>query len=731
MLRVRVLGELEIEGSEGPVELGGSWRASSLLAWLALHPGSHLRSDLAPRFWPEILDSSARASLRNSLWAIRRALGPDAGSLLATRERVGFAPPPEVWVDAAAFADHVAAGELDEALELTRGELLAGLEDEWVHEHRDAHREALSELLERLAERAQSDGDVADALALAKRRVALDPLDERAQRALIGCFADAGDRTGALAAYGKARDRLRTELGISVSDETRELATRIREGDATAERAPSPEPRRSESSERGTGGWEPGVPFPPPPRLRHRARSALVGRERELAQLRGLWSATRDGGGARLALLSGEAGIGKSRLAREIALEAAASGAVVLHGTADEDLLVPHQPLVTAFGHYLSAASPSELERRVGPRAADLAPIAPGLRPGAGDADGGPSESRRYRLFEAVASLLAELAAETGVIVVIDDLQWSDQSTTAILRHAFESRPEMALLVIATQRTSDGPAADQAAEDVERLHRGGFVDRIGLPGLSPSDVALLAEAIGGNELPVGLVRSIREETGGNPFFVQEVVSGIGEADALAIDRAAVPERVREVLNRKLERLDDGCLRLLTVAAVIGGDFALAPLERVSDLEGDDLTAALDDAVAADVIFEEDGGEEKFSFVHALLRRTLLERLTNARRRRIHARVADALEATEGEEALLEIAHHLCEARPVSDREKTLDYATRAATKATENLAYAEAVDLFTRARLLLPEDDERRRILALKRAVAYQALFHAVMDTPG
>lgn len=731
MLRVRVLGELEIEGSDGPIELGGSWRASSLLAWLALNPGSHLRSDLAPRFWPEILDASARASLRNSLWAIRRALGPDAESLLTTRERVGFAPPPEVWVDAAAFADHLSAGELDEALELARGELLAGLEDEWVHEYRDAHREALSELLERLAERAQGDGDVADALALAKRRVALDPLDERAQRALIGCLADAGDRTGALAAYGKARDRLRAELGISVADETRELANRIREGDGAQERTPSPEPRRSERSERGTGGWKPGGPFPPPPRLRHRARSTLVGRERELAQLREIWSATRDGAGARLVLLNGEAGIGKSRLAREIALEAAASGAIVLHGTADEDLLVPHQPLVTAFGHYLSVASPAELERRVGPRAADLAPVAPGLQPGPGDSDAGPAESRRYRLFEAVASLLAELAAEAGVVLVIDDLQWSDQSTTAILRHAFESRPEMALLVIATERTSDGPPADQAAEEVERLHRSGFVDRIELPGLSPSDVALLAEAIGGNELPDGLVRSIREETGGNPFFVQEVVSGIGEADALAIDRAAVPERVREVLNRKLERLDDGCVRLLTVAAVIGADFALAPLERVSDLEGDDLTAALDDAVAADVIFEEDGGEEKFSFVHALLRRTLLERLTNARRRRIHARVADALEITDGEEALLEIAHHLCEARPASDREKALDYATRAATKATEDLAYAEAVDLFTRARLLLPEGDERRRVLALKRAVAYQALFHAVMDTPG
>lgn len=734
MLRVRVLGELEVEGSDGPIELGGSWRASSLLAWLALHPGSHLRSELAPRFWPEILDASARASLRNSLWAIRRTLGPDAESLLTTRERVGLAP--EVWVDAAAFADHVAAGELDEALELARGDLLAGIDEEWVHEHRDAHREALSELLERLAERAESDGDPAEALDHSKRRVGLDPLDEEAQRALIARLAAAGDRAGALAAYGKVRDRLRSELGISVSAETRELAHRIREGDEP--RGPAggaePESRRREPAPPGAGHWNPGSEFPLPPRLRHRARSAFIGRDRELAKLRELWAAARGGDGARLVLLDGDSGIGKTRLAREIAIEAAGSGAIVLQGAADEDLLVPHQPLVTAFDHYLSVASEAELERRVQPRLADLAPIAPGVQRDGGEAVAGSTESRRYRLFESVASLLAELSTEAGVLLVIDDLQWADQSTAAILRHVFESRPEIALAVVATQRSPDGSGPCPAAEEIERLHRGGFIERIEIRGLPHADVALLAEAIGGSELPDELVRSISEETSGNPFFIQEVVGDLSEsggAAALAIDRATVPARVREVLNHKLERLDDGCVRMLTVAAVVGTDFALAPLERVSDLEGDDLTAALDDAAAANVIVEDEGaGGETFSFAHALLRRTLLERLTNARRRRIHARIAEALETTEGEEALLEIAHHLCEARPVSDREKTLDYATRAATRATENLAYAEAVDLFTRARLLLPEGDERRRTLALKRAVAYQALFHAVMDSP-
>ena len=173
------------------------------------------------------------------------------------------------------------------------------------------------------------------------------------------------------------------------------------------------------------------------------------------------------------------------------------------------------------------------------------------------------------------------------------------------------------------------------------------------------------------------------------------------------------------------------MRLLTVAAVIGIEFELAPLEQVSDLQGEDLAAALDEALAADVLVEADSGEhESFSFSHALVRRTLLARVTprappphpRARRRGARRRPA-------GDAALLEIAHHLCEARPVSDREHALDYATRAAERATAGLAYAEAVDLFTRARAAAPPDDPRRRTLALKRAIAYQALFHAVFDT--
>lgn len=738
MLRIRLLGELAVETSSGPIELSGSWRGRSLLAWLALNPGSHQRAEVAARFWPEVLDSSARASLRNAIWAIRRSLGNEASQVvLATRERVELAGA-GIWIDAAAFRDHKDHGRLEQALELCRGELLAGFDDEWVYEYRVAHRELLSELLERIAAQRDAHADLAGAIAYTRRRVALDPLAEDAQRALIARLAAAGDRPGALVAYARLRDRLRRELGISPSQQTRELALAIRDdapaGEpigshqrAVAQTAPVP----------ADAGWTPGAVFPLPPGLRQPAPAAFVGRAREMSTLRELWSQVTAGGGARIVLLTGEPGIGKSRLARELALECREQGAIVLHGSANEDLLVPYQHFVVALRHYLAVAATDELRRRVHPRSADLEPIAPGLpRPDAASRrDGARMESRRYRLFDAVASLLAELSAGAPVLLVLDDLHWADQSSAALLRHTLESRPEIRLLVLATQRHLEPAPAGPLAQAIQRLGQHELLERVSLGGLLDADVAELSRSLTGRELSAEVVHAIRGDAAGNPFFVQEIVRHLSESNriggVLSLARADMPESVREVVDLRLAPLADACVRLLTVAAVIGVEFELEPLERISDLQGEDLAAALDEALAAELVVEHAHADrERFAFSHALVRRTLLERLSRAHRRRIHARVAEALQASRGEAALPEIAHHLCEAMPTVNREHALDYATRAAERATADLAYAEAVDLFTRALSLLPREHERRQILALKRALAYQALWHAIADTP-
>src|SRR4051794_17135800 len=172
MLHVRLLGELEAQAGDRTIEPPASRRAWSLLAWLALHPGEHPRGTVAARFWPDVLDSSARASLRSAAWALRRALGDEAEeALTGGRDRIGLT----CTTDVAAFDAHVAAGELEEAVALSRGPLLADLDEDWVLEARDAHAECLGAALARLAEAAATPQD---AVAWARRRLALDPLDE-------------------------------------------------------------------------------------------------------------------------------------------------------------------------------------------------------------------------------------------------------------------------------------------------------------------------------------------------------------------------------------------------------------------------------------------------------------------------------------------------------------------------------------------------------------------------
>jgi class 3 adenylate cyclase len=238
MLRLKLLGELTLEVDEVRQELPASRRACSLLGVLALERRAHPRGQLAARFWPDVLDESARTSLRSALSALRRALGADADRyLLATRETVALAGPDQVWTDVGEFEQLLTEGQLEDALELARGELLADLDDDWVYERRDEHRASVVALLERMAAAAEASGDRAAAVAFTRRQVALDPLSEEAHRELIGRLAANGDRSAALTTYRRLTDRFASELGIVPSSVTRELVERIR----AAETMPQPD----------------------------------------------------------------------------------------------------------------------------------------------------------------------------------------------------------------------------------------------------------------------------------------------------------------------------------------------------------------------------------------------------------------------------------------------------------------------------------------------------------
>ena len=242
MLRVRILGPMRVELDGRAIEPPAKRGAWSLLAYLAIHPGPHRRGDVAARFWPDVLDSSARQSLRSAVWALRRALGPGGRLVVTTREEISLDRTDGLWVDVLELEQRLAEGQLQDALALGEGELLAGFDEEWALEARAAHRDRISEAFEALAVKAERDGHHEIAVRLTRREVALDRLDEAAHRRLMTRLAAAGDRSGALSEYELLRERLRRELGIVPSAPTRALADELRHGG-----------RRDERRSRGAG----------------------------------------------------------------------------------------------------------------------------------------------------------------------------------------------------------------------------------------------------------------------------------------------------------------------------------------------------------------------------------------------------------------------------------------------------------------------------------------------
>ena len=857
MLRARVLGDLTIELDESELEPPASKRARALLGFLALDRRMHARSSVAPRFWPDVLDESARTSLRSALSALRRALGPDADRyLIATREEVGLAGDSLVWTDIAEFDRCVSEGRLEDALELCRGELLAGLDEDWVYERRDEHRERVASVLARLAADEERAGDLERAIAHTRREVTLDPLAEEPQRNLMRRLAAAGDRAGALRAYEQLGQRLRDELRIAPSPATRELAEALRRGgDNASSQVPSTraepaggvvtllftdlvgstellselgddeaerfrrvhfgllrdvaaghsgqevknlgdglmvaftsavgavscaigiqqavhrhntrerddrlrvrvglnvgEPIRDEGDYFGTPvvvakrlcdkaeggqilasellrglvgtrgafafrslgpvalkgladplpaveiGWEPAVerrvalpgPFGVP------EYAPLVGRDADLAALRRSWQAA-SGGDRRVVVLVGEPGIGKTRLAAEFCRAAYEQGAMVLLGRCYEESLAPYQAFVEALRHYVSETPVDELRLALGSHRPTLARLLPELAEASSPASRSTvqaGEREQFLLFEAVAALVRAVADGRPLVLVLDDLHWADAPTLMLLRHVSRATEGAPLLILGTYRETEIDERHPLEQALAELRRARWLDRVDLRGLSEEAVAALIASQADNPRGAAFARSIADRTQGNPFFVEELLRAVGvEHDALT----RIPDSVKDLLERRLLRLDDECRRLLTIAAVSGHEFALEVLERVSGLAADRVAETLEQAIAAHIVEESTSSIGRYSFAHALIRETIYNQISLTRRAQLHRRTGEALEGLLDEQADLQaaaLAYHFSAAGVLA---KAYDYHSRAAAAAERVYAIEPALTHYTAA----------------------------------
>ena len=445
-------------------------------------------------------------------------------------------------------------------------------------------------------------------------------------------------------------------------------------------------------------------------------RFPFVGRTSEQEVLRTAWKQVAADGARRVILLAGEPGVGKTRLAGQVAQAAHDDGAPVLFGRCDEDLGVPFQPFVEALRQQIGLLEGDDLGGRLGEHPGELARLVPDVAvrwPAIGAPTTADPETERYRLFEAVTSWLAAASADLGLVLVLDDLHWAGRPTLLLVRHLIRTPDALRLLVIGTYRDTDLDRSHPLAEVLADLRREPGVERLALRGLDPEGVASFLEAAGGQALDAPgqvLAAAIAEETEGNPFFVGEVLSHLVESGALyvedgrwtsnrTIEEMGIPEGVRDVIGRRLSRLADLTNDVLTRASVIGQVVELAVLVAVCDQDEDEVLDALEEAVGAGLVRESD---EVFGhrFAHALVRTTLYEELPTVRRVRLHARVGEAIESVHAarlDERAADLAHHFAEAAAGGGVERAIGYAQRAARVAAGAAAHDEAVGWYQRA----------------------------------
>jgi DNA-binding SARP family transcriptional activator len=732
--RIQLCGRLsvELDGVQVADALRGK-QVPLLFAYFVLNRTRAIgRDELIGALWPHNAPNSQDAALRTLLSRLRSTLGPSA---LTGRDELALELAEPTWIDVEA-----AASQLDRARGMlergdgrvawalaqvpiniaTRG-LLPGVQADWLEPRRRELEELRLEALEVIGRAGLALGgtQLGSAERAARALIEAEPYREPGYVLLMRTLAAQGNTAEGLLVFDQLRTLLREQLGSSPSPETIAAHEALLRPGPRAQAAAQTEPA-------------PSLGIELPAELRARSSGPFVGRASQLGDLRrrferatqgrveGQLSTAADEAPGRLVLLTGEAGIGKTRLVAELARDAHAGGALVLAGRAPEETLVPYQPFIEALRHYVLGAPSSELRSTTREYGSELARLMPELRRRAPDLPAPPDEpaTERYRLFEAVVGLLAEISESAPVLLVLEDLHWADRPALLLLRHLARAPQSARMLILgvyrAHERWSDGFAAALADLRRERL-----VSQIVLGGLGELETDELIRIRSGKSPSSAFGHALHEETGGNPLFIEEIVRHLGDAGVELEDagravlrRFGLPEGVKEVIARRLSRLDAQSVQWLRVAAVIGRDFDGSLLERVLGFDDDEFLSALEQALSAGLVAESESAPDRYSFSHALIRETLYDGTSGARLARIHRAVGSALEEEGAERHLSSLAHHFTRTSDPRDFERAISYATRAGEQASAMLAHEEAADHYARALEVLerlgPASEQRR-----------------------
>ncbi|MEV7095619.1 AAA family ATPase [Amycolatopsis sp. NPDC051045] len=692
MLRVSLLGEQVIADDESGAVLTRSPRSVALVAHLVVHAGrAQPRRLLAGLFWPDSTDAQALTNLRRELHQLRRVLG-DPPSLTVTGQDLCWRDTSSSRVDvrefdvarmaALAAADPgEAVAHAGAALATYRGELLPALADDWVLAARAELDRQCVELCDLICR--TSSADPAAALAAARRRIALRPLEETGYRTLMGLQAEAGDRAGAVSTYHRCASILERELGVVPAEPTRAALRRLLA-------RPDHEPRRA-------------------------AAPGLVGRAAELARLGETWRAAA-AGRAGFVLVRGDAGVGKTRLVAELAGLARAEGAVVAagrcFGTPGRLALAPvadwlRTPAVQRAAAALDPVWRAEVDR---------------LLPATRTAVGGPLRDagawQRLRFFEGLARALT--AGGRPVLLVLDNAQWCDEETGAFLTFCLGLLPDAPLLVAGTLREGDQDRGVTAW--TAQLRDDGRLTELPLRPFDAVGTARLGEAVAGRALSASDRELLYAATGGYPLYVVE---------ALRAHDSPPAEGLAAVLRTRLEQPGPAAREIAGLAAAAGRDFTLDLLTEASDLDADTVVDAVDELWRRRIVREFGGA---YDFTHDLLREAAYQQVSPPRRWLLHRRLAQGLELLHAEDTDAVAAQLAVQYARGGRPDRAVAHYRRAAAVAAGTFAHAEAIRLLREALVLVrarPASGHRDRDeLAVLEALAGPLNAHQGYSSP-
>ena len=533
-----------------------------------------------------------------------------------------------------------------------------------------------------------------------------------------------GRQADALEAYQRTRIDLRDQLGLEPGQ-----ALQDRQADILAQ-APSLTWRPLERpvsppapTEQGAEPVRRRVSAPLPSRVQPYGPSVFVDRQEEREALAGALGQVA-ASGRRTAFVTGEPGIGKTRLVSEFASEAHTAGTLVLAGRCDEGMDLPYQPFVEALDHLVNGAPVELLRAHVARYGDSLARLVPDLAVRVTEATAvmpRASESERYVLFRAIEGLLAEAAATGPILLVLEDLHWAELPTVELLRRLLSSPRRSPLMLLCTCRLKELPEDHPVRDLLADVHRERDTLRIDLEGLSAGDVSELVRGVTDDRVGTAddrLVTALETTTDGNPFFITELVRNLVEAGDLANEDgqwqlspgvgpdAHLPLSITETFAKRLRRMSDAVQHCLPVAALVGEEFDFDLVSEVADCDAP--ADAVDEAVKGAVLIEVPGppARFRFRFAHALMQRYLYGELGAGRRTELHRRVALAMEARrpEGVWPIAELATHWCAAGD-ADIGRALRYAVLAGDEALAKLApddarrwYQTSLELLRRQR---------------------------------